>query len=301
MIQPQHLQKILGRKFPPIGDFVDIGGVYVHYYSSTPEGQINTDKPVIVMIHGLSGSIFDFYYSAFFAELRKQYKIVLVDRPGAGYSYIHSKKMMTLNQKSNIIYQLMAHLQIKQPVLLGHSLGGALVLNYACQYPAETKHLVLLAPLIYPVRAMNIPFLFLLQVSFIRTLVFGLIWCFQFLFFSALIKNAFRPNVECLLPEYQKATRDQLFSFKQFLSEFSNLLGLKNSLIQQQQAYAKLQMPISILVGSHDKILPAQNQAEQLKSEVPHLNLKILNRQGHMLNFSATAALINTIKNAADW
>lgn len=277
---------------------MDIDGVCLHYHLSRATCPEQVADGVIVMIHGLSGSVYDFYFSPMYAALNKKYDIVLVDRPGAGYSYITTRQIMNLDKQSYIIHQLLQHLNVDNPIILGHSLGGALALNYATLFPDHAMQLVLLAPLIFPVRLMYFPLNFFMQFLIFRFFVFGCIWIFQYFFFAQLMRNAFRPRQDCLQQDYQEATRDQLFSFTQFFAEFSNLIQLKESIEQQMLRYADLKTPIVLLAGDRDTIIPAAKQAQKLKQMLPHIHLEILNRHGHMLNFSATQEILNAFQSS---
>ena len=66
------------RRIPADGSFVVIDGVRLHY---TDRGH----GPAIVMIHGLGGQMRNFSY-ALEDLLVADHRVILVDRPGAGYS-----------------------------------------------------------------------------------------------------------------------------------------------------------------------------------------------------------------------
>jgi len=64
--------------WPPEGQILDLGGRQVH---AVVMGQ----GPDVVLIHGASGSTRDFTFG--FAEtLAHSYRVIILDRPGLGYS-----------------------------------------------------------------------------------------------------------------------------------------------------------------------------------------------------------------------
>src|SRR5829696_2982715 len=65
---------------PPDGTFIEIDGNRIHYVERGPSG-----APPIVLIHGLGGQIRNFG-AALVEDLEKDHRLVLVDRPGSGWS-----------------------------------------------------------------------------------------------------------------------------------------------------------------------------------------------------------------------
>ena len=68
--------------FPPLGSFVVVDGVRLHYLDSAPG---DDERQAIVMVHGASGNLRDFAVSIF-DELAQKYRVIAIDRPGHGYS-----------------------------------------------------------------------------------------------------------------------------------------------------------------------------------------------------------------------
>src|SRR4029453_7203452 len=64
---------------PPRGQFMDIDRQRIHYTDT------GGTKPAIVMIHGLGGNMLQFHY-AMADKLAADYRVIVVDRPGSGYS-----------------------------------------------------------------------------------------------------------------------------------------------------------------------------------------------------------------------
>ena len=63
---------------PPAGIFIEAGGVRLHVRD---EGE----GPVLLLVHGLQGQMMHFDYGTMRA-LSGRYRVVAIDRPGAGYS-----------------------------------------------------------------------------------------------------------------------------------------------------------------------------------------------------------------------
>src|SRR3954466_16353516 len=69
------------RKYPPVGRFLDVDGVRLHYIE---RGQ---GEP-LVLIHGNGTLIQDFTINSLVDRLSERYRVIVIERPGYGYSGI---------------------------------------------------------------------------------------------------------------------------------------------------------------------------------------------------------------------
>src|SRR5436190_18036018 len=106
---------------PPRGQFMEIDGQRIHYVDS------GGSKPPVVMIHGLGGNLLHYGY-AMADKLANDFRVILVDRPGAGYSTRPEGAPATLTAQAKTVATLIRRLGLKQPLVVGQSLGGALAL-----------------------------------------------------------------------------------------------------------------------------------------------------------------------------
>lgn len=128
------------RLVPQAGDVVQVSGGTVHYVDLGPK-----DAPALVMIHGLSGQLQHFTY-ALTEMLAGEYRVIAVDRPGCGYSTRESDALADPAEQGRMIAQALDQLGIERPVLVGHSLGGAVSLAMALDRPDRVGALALLCP-----------------------------------------------------------------------------------------------------------------------------------------------------------
>lgn len=116
-----------------------INGFPLHY------AQTGSDTlPTLLFVHGTPGS-----WDAFAAYLRNKellqhYRIISVDRPGFGYSdFGHA---MNMTEQTKIISAWMDSVYNgKLFVLIGHSMGGPMIVKLAAARPSYTKALLILA------------------------------------------------------------------------------------------------------------------------------------------------------------
>ena len=65
---------------PPDGTFLEVDGNRLHYVDRGPR-----DAPPLLLIHGLAGQIRNFA-EPLVADLERDHRVVLIDRPGSGWS-----------------------------------------------------------------------------------------------------------------------------------------------------------------------------------------------------------------------
>lgn len=128
---------------PPDGQFADVKGARLHYLD------IGEGTP-IVLVHGLGGQLRNFTY-ALSALLVPHHRLILVDRPGSGYSTYRDDGRCSLAAQAAMIVELMEQLGLEKPLVVGHSLGGAIALAMALDHPGKIGGLALLAPLTQPI------------------------------------------------------------------------------------------------------------------------------------------------------
>lgn len=140
----RHLGRDVERLVPRIGQMQQVRGGRLHYLDTGPRAA----QP-LVLIHGLSGQLQHFTY-ALAEPLARDFRVIAVDRPGCGYSERDSDARAALPEQARMIWELLDALELRNPVLVGHSLGGAVALAMALARPAETGALALLCPLTHP-------------------------------------------------------------------------------------------------------------------------------------------------------
>ena len=75
--------------------------------------------------------------------------------------------------------------------------------------------------------------------------------------------------------------------------------GLKPHIIAQSQRYAELRLPVEILHGTADTIVPHEIHAIPMSQVVPGANLVLLDGAGHMPHHSHRAETVAAVRRAA--
>ena len=114
--------------------------VQLHYQQGgNPEG-----TPVI-WVHGTPGGWSNFHDYLTHPTLTDKLRILLVDRPGWGAS--QSPELASIDEQAKVLGELVEQIYTpEQPVyLVGHSLGGSIVLRMAMNQPDKIAGLLLIA------------------------------------------------------------------------------------------------------------------------------------------------------------
>lgn len=268
------------KRLVPLGQFIDIDGTNIHYID---EGS----GPTVVMIHGLAGQHGHFVY-ALHDVLIRDHRVVILDRPGCGYSTRPPFASATIAAQAKTVSRLIAALGLKNPLIVGHSLGGAIALSLAVNHPEQVAGLALLAPLTH--KPQHSPAIFrglAIPSPFARWLV---AWTIAV---PLSIKNrvdvlaaAFGPQS----PPRDYATRGRgMLNLRpgSFINACRDFMAIHQEQADLTAGYGSIKVPVGVLYGAADRILdPAEHQAA-LTSKLPLAECELIEGAGHMIPISS--------------
>jgi len=124
--------------------YTDVNEKGLHYAKSGSD-----TLPTLFFIHGSPGSWDAFKIYMMDTDLLRHFRLISVDRPGFGYSGFG--KAFNLEEQSLLINKVIQKEDNKKPVhLVGHSIGGPVIIHLAQNHPEEFASLTILAGSISP-------------------------------------------------------------------------------------------------------------------------------------------------------
>lgn len=250
----------------------------------------------VVLIHGNPGSCQD--WARLYTPISSRYQAIAFDRPGHGHSDRPNHRDITVNIQAQMLHAALGELQIERPILVGHSWGGALALAYALEFPDDLSGMVLLAPAVYESED-GVSFLSKLPgfpiigdvVNFLFTPLIGP-WLVR-----TDVTKAFAPDpipkhyLRHVLSEWTRPKKVKWYSVDDAL--------LVSSLAKSAVRYPDIRVPVTIVTGDSDLIVPAKENAHRLSEALPQSQLIVLEKTGHQIPFTRPYAVMEAIDQVA--
>jgi pimeloyl-ACP methyl ester carboxylesterase len=279
------------RENPPVGRFVYVDGVRLHYVER------GTGQP-LVLLHGNGSMIQDFETSGLIDMAAKNYRVIVFDRPGFGYSDRPRSTVWTPQAQAELLHHALRLLDVEQPVVVGHSWGTLVAVALALEFPHYVKSLVLLSGYYYPTPRVGV-----MPLSIPAIPVIG-----------DLLRYTVSPLLSRLL---WPVIRRQIFGPAPVPAHFSGFpvwMALRPSQLRASAAetalmipaafalrhrYHELTMPMVIMAGTDDRLINANKQSAHLHHDVPDSRLHLTPGAGHMVHQLAPDDVMAAIDEAA--
>jgi pimeloyl-ACP methyl ester carboxylesterase len=275
---------ILQRSNPAPGAMVEVAGATLHVVDIGPRDAASLP---VVMLHGASSNL-EVMRQPVGEGLAKNHRVLLIDRPGHGWSRRERLEDSTPEIQGRMIDEALTKLGINRAIFVVHSWSGALGSRMALDYPDRVAGMVMLAPVAYPwpggvgrynkIVAMPVigPLL-----AYTITLPLG-----TFLVGPG-ARGVFQPQP---MPDSyvgDTATR-LLLRPRNFLANAHDLATLKASVAEQAPRYGEIKAPITIISGDgSDKTVSTHIHSRPLAATVPNAKLIVLPGVGHMVQNTA--------------
>ena len=274
---------------PTDGRFIDVAGARLHY---TDQGS----GPPIVMIHGLMGQLRNFTHSLT-GRLARDHRVICVDRPGWGHSTLTGSTRPGIVAQAGMIAELIGALGLERPLVVGHSLGGAVALAMAVHHPDRVGALALVAPLARPQDTPPSVFRPLTAPAALRGLTS---WTLavpagtftgpataQAIFAPDPVPADFATRGGGALALRPQSYRAGAFELSIAHDEMAALAP----------RYAEIGVPVAILYGRDDAVLDAIYHGEEAAGQLPGATVELI-AGGHMLPVTRpdeTAAFVRSV------
>ncbi len=272
---------VIGRRHRPRGRFIDAGGGFRQHIVEIGDPA----KTPVVMLHG-AGANLEEMNLALGKRLAARHRVILVDRPGFGFSTRKRGEGSSPTYQAGVLRELLDRLGIDRAILVGHSWGGTLALTFALDFPQRAAGLVLIAPATHPglwsLSAVNTALATPLGSLFARTLALP----FGVLLMWPGSRTAFLPQV--IPPRYVKDSAAMLvLRPPTLMNNWADVGCLEEALEQQAGRYGALKVPTIVFNGDKDLLVPPEKHALKLAAAAPCVTVNVLPGFGHMLHHAA--------------
>ena len=275
------------RQYPPIGRFLDVDGVRLHY---TERGQGDP----LVLIHGNGTMIQDFTVSGLVDRLADRYRVIVIDRPGYGYSS-RPRRLWTPYAHARLFREALAQLGVEQAVVYGHSWGTLVAMALALEFPSLVRGLVLGSGYYYPTLRADT---FLFSPPAIPVIGDAMRYTV-----SPLVARAILPGMikQMFQPAAVPDRFDRLFPKPlmlrpgQLRAAAEDAALMVPSAMELKRHYHSITIPVTIITGADDQIADVERQSSRLHRELPQSEFIALPGLGHMIHHLAPEAVVEAI------
>jgi pimeloyl-ACP methyl ester carboxylesterase len=273
---------------PPVGRFLELDGERIHYIDQG-------DGPPLFLIHGLGGQLRNFTY-ALVGRLANEFRVIAVDRPGSGYSTRPAGADARLRAQARVLAKVIQALKLDRPLVVGHSMGGAIALAMGLDHPECACGLALIAPITQVVGAPPAAFRGLdIRSPLMRWIV---AWTLAapagILGAGAVLKQVFAP--EKVPAGFVRLGGGALgLRPRSFYAASTDMEAVNEGFDEMIRRYPTLTVPVGILFGKGDQILDYRVHGQATKDQIPNLDLELI-EGGHMLPVTAPDAVADFIR-----
>ena len=284
--------------YPAQGQLIDVDGVTVH------AEQVGSG-PDLVLLHGASGNTRDWTF-AFADRLKDRYRVTMLDRPGLGWTDqidpAHKRAWSTAHasptEQARLLKAATDRLGVENPVVVGHSFGGIVALAWALEFD-DLAAVVSVAGVANPWPG-------------------ELGWTYH-VNGSAWGGGLAVPLFSAFVPEgYVNAVVASIFAPQSapdgYLDHVGPALTLRRSsmranarqvnwlrpfVVDLSARYGDIDVPVEIVHGDADTIVPLRVHSAKLPDQIADANLTVLDGVGHMPQHSHPEDVAAAIDRAA--
>ncbi|HCL58073.1 MAG TPA: hypothetical protein DHW82_13855 [Spirochaetia bacterium] len=254
----------------PDGKYLENGNLKYHYLSME-----DSKKPPLIFLHGIM--INSNIWHSYMKEFSPFFSVYALDFLGHGLS---SKKkdlnLMDLVEEVNVFIE---KLNLKNPIIIGHSLGGMIGGILASLYPEKLSKLIMLSSIDYDhfindagtqignqFLDMMFPFINPMTVSFLLNTVMKKVYNGKV--------NFMQDNKLDILLYHIKINGFQQSIFSLMKNHFYK--GFSS------ESYSQIRCQVLLLHGEKDRLV-ASSHSEKLAAQIPHAQLELIKNGSHML------------------
>ncbi len=249
--------------------FVDVGGMMVHYRD---EGNPSDSIP-LVLIHGTGSSLHTFDV---WAEYLKNHKrVIRMDLPAYGLTGPFPDHDYSIDHYASFLKDFLNGIGIKNCVIAGNSLGGAIAWRFTVEEPEMVNQLILIDAAGYPSSARSVPVAF--KMARMPVLNKALTYITP--------KFLARASVENVYFDKSKVTDELVDRYFELTLRPGNREAFVNRLkshgnTSSHDLIQSIRQRTLILWGANDLLIPVDH-AHRFAEDLPNDTLVIMENTGH--------------------
>lgn len=256
---------------------LDFSGKMISY-------EVKGEGNALVLLHGFieSGKI----WNRFAGELSAEFRVIVIDLPGHGNSEVLAE-VHSMELFAEVVQKVLIHEGIGKAVMVGHSMGGYVALEFAQRYPDILKGVVLFHSQAAPDneeakenRRRTINIVNQNRAGFIRQFIPDL--------FDQQHVDQYKEDISMLLEEASKMSPEGI------VAAISGMKDRRGGLIFLMNT----DKPVLFVIGKQDSRIPYNNVLAQ--AVIPaHSEVLILDGVGHMGYIEAPKVTLQAIRHFA--
>lgn len=245
----------------------------------------------ILLIHGSPGSIED--WKEIIDSLAQNYRVTAFDRMGHGYS---SKKHYKYTLKDNAVLteQIIEKLDLKSPLVVGHSYGGCIATFMAINSKLAGLQFIILDSPFYEFKPNGIN-----KMISIPILGKSIAFLSSFTIAKSQIKKRVSPMFKSTdgekLEHYINERQELWSQTKVIYSNAKEIKNLKQGLKSLSEEYKNTEA-IFTLITVEDSVNTFRNGTEKIHKELKNSEIFIIPNTGHYIQLEQPQQIIRIIK-----
>lgn len=282
----------LQRSYPQRGRMIEVTGARLNVVELGPRDSCGLP---VVMIHGASCNL-EVMRRPLGDLLARKHRVILIDRPGHGWSTRAGKEDSTPAAQGRMVEQALAKLDVGPVILVVHSWSGALGARMALDFPQRLAGLLMLAPVTHPWRGgvgwYN---------KLVTTPLIGPLFAYTITLPLGLVltqpgaRGVFLPQT---MPDgfVKNTATPLLLRPREFLANARDLMALKAAVAEQAPRYAEITVPTTVISGDADTIVSTRLHSRAFAAVVPDVKLIVLPGVGHMVQNAASELVMSEVE-----
>jgi pimeloyl-ACP methyl ester carboxylesterase len=239
----------------------------VTFKDKTVNYRIQGHGKCLVLLHGFLESME--IWDNFSTELSHEFKVLAIDLPGHGKTEMLAD-VHTMELMADVVKSVLEHLKIQECVMIGHSMGGYVTLEFASKYPEYLWGIGLFHSTVFADsteakqnRDRTMEIVKSDRQGFIRNFIPDL--------FAPENRSRFTSEIRDLKEEASKISKSSIIAA---------LAGMKERRDHQRTA-SVMDVPVMVIAGKEDQRIPV-NKVIEMIALPKHCDVLILSRVGHM-------------------